>query len=249
MLQSGELSLSTLSLVAGQLKADNYLEILKAVAGKSRLEVESYLAQLGAPKNSVRESIKPILVKAIETPLLANTNQTATNSLRNRCECATKVAVTESVQEAEERFEVKFSVSKEVKEKVERAQMLLSHKLRGSSSLEATFEALLDEFIERRSPKEKAVATEKPTAKEAASTTSVSRYIPAKLKREVFKRDSGCCAFVGKDGRRCQSRWQIEIDHIKPFAVGGKHELENLRLLCSSHNKLLAERYFQRALF
>ena len=68
---------------------------------------------------------------------------------------------------------------------------------------------------------------------------SRSRYIPVAVHREVWRRDQGCCSYVDRhSGRRCGSRYRLEIDHIVPFALGGGTELSNLRLRCSAHHKL-----------
>ena len=40
----------------------------------------------------------------------------------------------------------------------------------------------------------------------------------------------------------CGSRYRIQIDHVKPRALGGKNEIPNLRALCQTHNLLMAER-------
>ncbi|MEZ4755098.1 MAG: HNH endonuclease signature motif containing protein [Bdellovibrionota bacterium] len=33
----------------------------------------------------------------------------------------------------------------------------------------------------------------------------------------------------------------LELDHIVPFAEGGQHTVDNLRVLCRAHNQYLAE--------
>ncbi len=64
---------------------------------------------------------------------------------------------------------------------------------------------------------------------------SRSRYIPAAVRREVWRRDEGCCSYVDvRSGRRCGSRYRLEIDHIVPFALGGTAELSNLRVVCEA---------------
>ena len=66
-----------------------------------------------------------------------------------------------------------------------------------------------------------------------------SRYIPSAVRREVWRRDNGCCSYVDPhSGRRCGSRYRLEIDHIVPFALGGATEPLNLRLRCKAHHKL-----------
>ncbi len=65
-----------------------------------------------------------------------------------------------------------------------------------------------------------------------------SRYIPAPVKREVWRRDGGRCCYVDPhSGRRCGSRFLLELDHIVPFALGGSAEPGNLRLRCRAHHR------------
>ena len=65
-----------------------------------------------------------------------------------------------------------------------------------------------------------------------------SRYIPAPVRRQVWRRDGGCCSYVDPhSGRRCGSRFLLELDHIVPFALGGSAEPGNLRLHCSAHHR------------
>jgi hypothetical protein len=74
---------------------------------------------------------------------------------------------------------------------------------------------------------------------DASSLGSVShsRYIPAALKREIWSRDQSQCLYQSTEGKRCGSRFALEIDHIIPIALGGKSELSNLQLLCREHNR------------
>ena len=76
-----------------------------------------------------------------------------------------------------------------------------------------------------------------------------SRYIPVGVRREVWRRDQGCCSYVDRhSGRRCRSRYRLEIDHVVPFALGGATELSNVRLRCRVHHRLRhAQRHAHRA--
>ncbi len=82
----------------------------------------------------------------------------------------------------------------------------------------------------------------------ARSSNSIrSRYIPRSLVRAVWKRDESKCTWVDpKTGRKCGATYKLQIDHIEPFALGGKTEFSNLRLLCAQHNLFEAERIFGR---
>jgi 5-methylcytosine-specific restriction endonuclease McrA len=72
------------------------------------------------------------------------------------------------------------------------------------------------------------------------------RRVPRAVQRAVWERDGERCSFVSADGHRCEERGQLELDHIVPVAKGGKATVENLRLLCSTHNQHAAEREFGR---
>ena len=70
------------------------------------------------------------------------------------------------------------------------------------------------------------------------------RYIPSKVRSHVWMRDQGKCTYVcPKTKRRCLSDHLLQIDHIKPFSLGGKNEADNLRLLCANHNQFMFSRY------
>ena len=72
----------------------------------------------------------------------------------------------------------------------------------------------------------------------AKSRVASGRSIPAAVRREVWRRDSGCCSYVDRHtGRRCGSRFFLELDHIVPVALGGAAEAGNLRLRCSAHHR------------
>ena len=67
---------------------------------------------------------------------------------------------------------------------------------------------------------------------------SAGRSIPAAVKREVWRRDLGCCSYVDRHtGRRCGSRFFLELDHIVPVAQGGAAEPGNLRIRCAAHHR------------
>ena len=70
--------------------------------------------------------------------------------------------------------------------------------------------------------------------------------IPAQVRREVWLRDGGRCAWTAADGHRCDTRWKLEFDHTRPVALGGASTTANVRVLCKRHNLLHAEQTFGR---
>ncbi len=73
-----------------------------------------------------------------------------------------------------------------------------------------------------------------------------TRHIPINDVREVAKRDTLQCTYVGPDGRRCQERGLLELDHIEGFARTGLHSVDRLRIRCRAHNALAAEEMYGR---
>ena len=82
----------------------------------------------------------------------------------------------------------------------------------------------------------KHASTRRPRTRTSTSTeASTSRHVPAAVKRVVWMRDGGRCAFVGADGR-CDEVGFLEFHHVVPFAAGGPTDAENLQLRCRAHN-------------
>jgi hypothetical protein len=76
-----------------------------------------------------------------------------------------------------------------------------------------------------------------------ATPTERSRYIPAEVKRAVWTRDAGRCAFVGAAGR-CRETAFLEFHHVVPFAARGPTSAVNLQLRCRAHNAYEANVFF-----
>jgi hypothetical protein len=71
-----------------------------------------------------------------------------------------------------------------------------------------------------------------------------SRHVPAAVRRAVYQRDCGQCSFVSNDGRRCEARALLELDHVEPWAKLGDAGLDNIRLRCRAHNQWHARECF-----
>jgi hypothetical protein len=130
--------------------------------------------------------------------------------------------------------ELRFAAGPAVREKFERVRSLLSGKHPEGVTPEQVLEAALDEYLKRH---ESARSDRSP-----GGSGKRSRKIPAGVRRAVQRRDGGRCTFIGSQGRRCGSTWDVEVDHVKPWCRGGDHRVENLRLLCAAHNRREAER-------
>jgi hypothetical protein len=112
--------------------------------------------------------------------------------------------------------------------------------------LAAIIDAAVTEKLERlearRFGRTKAPRKASPVAQEPPS----SRHVPAAVRRAVYERDGGRCRYVDDQGRRCSAREGLELHHRHPFALGGRHTVDGMALLCRTHNGLLAEIDFGR---
>ena len=63
-----------------------------------------------------------------------------------------------------------------------------------------------------------------------------SRHVPAAVRRAVWIRDGGRCAFVAENGRHCTERGFIEFHHTAPYAAGGEATVDSIELRCRAHN-------------
>jgi len=71
-----------------------------------------------------------------------------------------------------------------------------------------------------------------------------SRHIPKGVKRAVWFRDRGQCAFVSPSGVRCAEQEFVELHHIQPYALNGPATVANIALRCRRHNAYEAEVVF-----
>ncbi|HMA76385.1 MAG TPA: HNH endonuclease signature motif containing protein, partial [Candidatus Krumholzibacteriaceae bacterium] len=161
--------------------------------------------------------------------------------------------------EVKQKFKLEFMVNPEFLKKVEEIRSELSRKYPAGVSFEILFNIVMDEYLKRHGPERRIKRREKRKSSKKRKPKYVSkdnrkrrkensghrtRDIPAAVRDEVYRRDKGRCSFVGRNGRRCGSTWNLQIDHIVPFARGGDNSPCNLRLLCERHNRLEAERAY-----
>jgi 5-methylcytosine-specific restriction endonuclease McrA len=69
-----------------------------------------------------------------------------------------------------------------------------------------------------------------------AATNVESAQPAAAVRRAVAARDASRCAFVSRDGRRCEETRCLEFHHVVPRAAGGAATVENIQLRCRAHN-------------
>ena len=251
MLRAGETNLTSLSLVSKVLEDDLGLgnSLLSQIANKPSREVEELVQAFKPEVPKLKEFIRPVKVMVSKAQNKSDTSKNLTNLFCNLQESPKEEEIKSQVPcSSEVRFEVRCTLSKDVRQKLSQAQNLMVHKLKGDMALENVFNELLDCYLgnhskERKVRKVTRVAKNVTTESEASSRR---KAIPASVKREVFARDQYCCSYRSEGGTKCCKTSNLEIDHITPVALGGDNSLSNLRLVCREHNQFLARKIFGR---
>ena len=141
---------------------------------------------------------------------------------------------------AEDSCRLHVTLTRETYEKLRHAQQLLRHAHPNGdvgAILDRALTLLIDHVERRRFAR---VATPRPTVDDPATS---GRHIPAAVRRDVWQRDEGRCAFVGREGR-CQETAFLEFHHVEPYAAGGAGTTDNIQLRCRAHNQYEARLFF-----
>jgi hypothetical protein len=93
--------------------------------------------------------------------------------------------------------------------------------------LEAGLDLMLAQVAKRRGLVERPLQEPRPSKRE---------HIPAHVYREVWRRDGGRCQWRLASGEICGCTRHLQLDHVRPLALGGTSTVDNVRILCRSHN-------------
>jgi hypothetical protein len=239
MLARGSVNLTTVRLLAPHLTAENHETVLESARGKRKSEVEVIVARL-TPRPDVQPSIRKLPTSSRTPPVLSAHTRTLVGPTSETPAPAPAVPSARVMPLSPDRYKLQLTIGGETIEKLRLAKDLLRHAIPSGDEaaiLDRALTALLAELA-----KNKFAATERPRS--PAPTNPDSRHIPAEVKREVWQRDRGRCAFVGIHSRRCGERAFLELHHVRPYAVGGEATPGNIQLRCRRHNGYEARLYF-----
>lgn len=162
-----------------------------------------------------------------------------------------------------EKVEIKFAAPYELEQKLEKLKGLKAHSNPNMSCAEL-IDMLCDLGLKEWDPAQRTVRTAKvkPTqvpdveasalaentgshhVEKFAAPRTVSGqprparvHITANLETKVWRHYKSRCA-------NCGSTYALQIDHVKPIALGGANTLDNIRLLCRSCNQRAAIQAF-----
>ncbi len=249
LFEQGAITLTSVRLLAPHLTAENHVAVLKSATHKSKREIEELVCALKPRLDA------PVVVRRLPAPraVLVQPSASVPSAPSTTRVAATPPAVecrrerfpvpepspTSIAPLAPERYRIQLTVSRETHDKFRRAQALLRHALPSGDAAEIFDRAvtLLVDRLERQ----RFAQTER--ARATKPGPDASRHIPAAVRRAVWRRDGGCCAFVGTEGR-CGERAFLELHHVEPYAVGGESTVENIELRCRAHNAYDARLFF-----
>jgi len=229
LLREGRLSIRSLIELREVLTEDNHAEVLARAAGMSQEEAQLLAVEL-KPRPVPRD-----VVRALPMPLgSAETTPGRSGSAETRLAPAPPETIKPLTPQLRR---LSVTVSAEFMADLEQARAELSHKFP-----DGDFERVVREgfkLLLERNRKRKGL-TERPR-EQPVERAGDERYVSAAVKRAVWERDQGCCTWPMGDGKLCGSTHQLEFDHDLEVALGGAPTIDNIRLLCKSHNLMKAE--------
>jgi len=248
VLAAGSVNLTTVRLLAPHLTEENHREVLESARGKRKAQVEEIVARL-MPLPDVPPYIRrlppPRPMPSLQPPPF-HAGVPVETALPYR-PALPPVRPPAVLPLSPDRYRVQFTIGGATLEKLRLAKDMLRHAIPSGDDA-AVFERALTALLADLARK-KFAATDQP--RPSRTTAPGSRHVPAEVKRAVWLRDLGRCAFLG-DGhegarRRCNERAFLEFHHLRPFAVGGEATVENVQLRCRRHNDYEARLDFGRS--
>jgi hypothetical protein len=259
-LRDGRLCLTTLSLLGPLLTEDTVAEVVARAAFLSKADTLRLVASIRpqvAPTDGIRRMAAPRVAAPVEATPAAGAPTAAP-------ELAAAPALTlvypsppaprhELRPVSADAYSLRVTLDAEAKAELDQLVSLLAHKTKGN--LADVLREAVRCAIEKHGKRKGAMAPERKRRSTPASdaeagqaprptTTFDPRAVPIELKRQVWARDGGRCAWVSPEGKRCGSTWMLELGHITPAALGGTPTLGDLRIECRAHNQLEAVRFF-----
>jgi 5-methylcytosine-specific restriction endonuclease McrA len=229
-LERGEVHMSALKQLGPYLTNENVDAMLDEAMGKTRTQREEMIARSFPRSNAPTVEIPIVASITTATAGAAPAPATSAPAFPTRVEPLSETGVL-----------VQTTLSAQAYADLKRARELLGHSIHDgdiAKVLERALGTLVDHLEKDRRAK-----TSRPQARLRPSKLG---HIAAATRREVFARDGEQCTFLDSEGRRCESRMRLELDHITPRALGGADDASNLRARCRPHNRLAAEEIFGR---
>ena len=249
MLAEGSVNLTAVRLLAPHLTPGNQREVLDSARGKRKPEVEGIVARL-APRPDVPRSVRRLPLprpesapSAATVPVLASpaaahyipvapASGLAVHPLPARPAAVTPLSP--------DRYKLQLTIGGDTLEKLRLAKDMLSHAIPSGDDAALLDRALTALLVDLAKKKFADTRNPRPPHDMNAGTGDPSAHV----KRAVWLRDLGRCAFVGTNGHRCNERRFVQFHHVDPRALGGEATVDMIELRCRSHNDYEGRLYF-----
>jgi hypothetical protein len=255
-LRDGRLCLTNVVELSKVVTAENLAEVLPRFFHLSKLEAKQVTAELRPTPAPTKTVVTPVRVvdaassptpeltsvSWLDEPLRAN-SESPPQEGRSLSVTAPQPAPTVVEPKTADLSRVHITFSRQFLRKLDAARDALSHS-HPDASEQDILEAGLDLLLERSARRKGLVKTPRTASEPPTSPRPRSRYIPAHVRREVWKRDGGKCQWRTEDGSICGSTHRVQLDHIEPFAKGGAATVDKIRCLCAPHNDLAARQAY-----
>lgn len=248
LLAKGDLNLVGVAMIEPLLTPANHEGLIRKACRRSTREIERLVAELspGAaePRDRIRalpaplpapqpepiEPAPPPAPAALDAPVFPDATVQPAESANAAVELAAPAP--------SRRFVFTFCANEDVNGWYEEARDLLRHRFPAGA-----MEDIIGYALKRLVEAEREARTAKRPPKPAGE--SATRRILKWVEDAVWRRDGGRCAYLGPDGIRCGETAWLELDHVVPWARGGRSDdPDNIRLLCRAHNQAEAVRLF-----
>jgi hypothetical protein len=240
LLAEGAINLTTVRLLAPHLTPENHRSVLESSRGKRKVEVEEIVARLW-PLPDVPPSLRK-LPPPRPAPMPTAPPLDVSGPAPPAPSFPPPPRPADVAPLSPDRYRVQLTIGGETLERLRLAKDMLRHAIPSGDDA-AILDRALTALLADLARKKFAAAVE---PRPSRGTAPGSRHIPADVKRSVFLRDLGRCAFVGTEGRRCAERAFLEFHHVHPYAAGGEATVANVQLRCRRHNDYEARLYFGR---
>jgi hypothetical protein len=243
MLADGAVNLTAVRLLAPHLTPANHCGVLESARGKRKSEIGEIVARL-SPRPDVPPSIRKLPSPRPEpgpaaAPLVPVCPPAAADLLAPAAPVPVRPAAVTPL--SPDRYKLQLTISGDTLEKLRLAKDMLSHAVPSGDDATILDRALTTLLVDLA--KNKFADTQKPPHL-SRRTKPGSRHVPATVKRAVWLRDLGRCAFIGTNGHRCSERRFVEFHHVDPYVLGGEATAERMALLCRRHNDYEGRLYF-----
>jgi 5-methylcytosine-specific restriction endonuclease McrA len=147
-------------------------------------------------------------------------------------------------------LEVTLVLDQELQSQLDEIQILLGKSLSKLELLKLMTKQTLEQLRKNantvRKPQRKAQPLRsRNESNEPRPGEKKNRYVRIAVRRQVQARDQHRCQYKDPEtNRQCESKFNLQFEHKKPFAKLGANTAENLQLLCVNHNRLRAVQEF-----